>query len=254
MALVGDPKVSSANGQAPRKMPNGALAQPQAPGALVRERDGQAAREWLFPSADELFRGIYTRAGVGLASEVLGISSAIAGEGKTTLSVGIAVTVAQDFPDRHVLLVETDYRRPALAEDFSVEPDPGLVDCILTDRSIQDAFRPTHLANLDLLPAGGLTTRPGRALRASRLATLIERLREAYDLIILDMPALLVNSDAFVLGELADSVILVVRNGVTPSNMVSKAIDELDETKLRGVVLNGAQSAIPGWLRRVVGT
>src|SRR3982074_169052 len=88
-------------------------------------------RKWPFAGADELFRGLYTRAGIGFGSEVLAVSSAIAGEGKTTVSLGLAVTVAQDFPDRRVVLVETDVQRPALATDFGAEPTPGLVECIL---------------------------------------------------------------------------------------------------------------------------
>src|SRR5215216_5089827 len=81
-------------------------------------------REWLFAGADELFRGLYTRAGVGFTSEVLAVSSAIAGEGKTTVSLGLAVTVAQDYPERRVCLVETDFQHPTLASDFGVEPTP----------------------------------------------------------------------------------------------------------------------------------
>src|SRR5262249_43967338 len=93
-------------------------------------------RDWLFTGADELFRGLYTRAGIGFSSEVLMVSSALAGEGKTTISLGLALTVAQDFPDRRVVLVETDVQRPALASDFGVEPAPGLVDCVLGDGSL----------------------------------------------------------------------------------------------------------------------
>ena len=75
----------------------------------------------MVPGLDEYFRGIYTRAAVGFGSEVLAISSAIGGEGKTTLSVGLAITLAQDFPERRVLLVETDFQSPVLAADL-VEP------------------------------------------------------------------------------------------------------------------------------------
>jgi Mrp family chromosome partitioning ATPase len=55
------------------------------------------------------------------------------------------------------------------------------------------------------------------------------------------------------LSDLADGAILVVRAGVTPSATVAKAIEQIDESKLRGVVLNGSKSAIPGWLRRLGG-
>src|SRR5258708_6314428 len=90
----------------------------------TRPRGGDLAnmsREWLFPEGDELFRGIYTRAGTGFASEVLAVCSAVVGEGKTTMGVGLAVAIAQDFPDRRVLLVETDVLRPVLAEDFGID-------------------------------------------------------------------------------------------------------------------------------------
>jgi Mrp family chromosome partitioning ATPase len=117
----------------------GSLTARASGGALVPH----APREWLLPSADELFRTIYTRAGTG-TSEVLAVTSAIAGEGKTTVSLGLAVTIAQDFPERRVLLVETDIEHPNLARDFEIDPSPGLVDHLLDDRPMQVAFRPTY--------------------------------------------------------------------------------------------------------------
>src|SRR5258708_3974875 len=104
-------------------------------------------REWVFPGADEHFRGIYTRAGTGFRSEVVAICSAIKGEGKTTLSVGLSITLAQDFPEHRVLLVETDFQNPVLAEDFALAPNPGLIDCMHTGEPIQNALRPTFLDN-----------------------------------------------------------------------------------------------------------
>jgi capsular exopolysaccharide synthesis family protein len=210
-------------------------------------------REWLFTGADELFRGLYTRAGIGFASEVLMVSSALAGEGKTTVSLGLALTVAQDYPERRVVLVETDVERPSLANDFAVEASPGLVDCVLGDEPMESAFRASFLDNLHLVPVGGPAKGPGRALRSSRMAALIDALRQTYDLVVLDSPALLVNSDSVMLSDLADGAILVVRSGVTPAPAVAKAIEQIDESKLRGVVLNGSRSSIPGWLRRLGG-
>ncbi len=232
-----------------------AIAQPQPLRGLQRfTGDGlDQQRDWLFAGADELFRNLYTRAGIGFTSEVLAVSSAIAGEGKTTVSLGLAVTVAQDYPERRVLLVETDFQRPTLADDFGVEPAPGLVDCILGDEPLELAFRSSYLDNLHLLPVGGPAPGPGRALRSSRMAAIVDSLRQSYDLVVIDAPSLLVNSDSVMLMDLADGAVLVVRSGITPSSMVSKALEQIDEMKLRGVVLNGSQSAIPGWLRRLCG-
>src|SRR5688500_8297797 len=74
--------------------------------------------EWLIPGADELFRGIYTRAWTG-EREILAVESSIAGEGRTTVSVGVAVTIAQDFPACRVAIVETDPHGSVLPADFA---------------------------------------------------------------------------------------------------------------------------------------
>jgi capsular exopolysaccharide synthesis family protein len=212
-----------------------------------------ASREWRFEGADEIFRAIYTRAGAGFTSEVLAICSAIAGEGKTTVGMGLAVAIAQDFPDRRVLFVETDAQRPVLAEDFGVEASPGLIDCIVADEPFQVACRLTFLENLHVIPAGGDGSGVGRPLRSSRIAAAVDSMRASYDLVILDLPPVLVNSDAVLLTDLVDGVICVVRSGVTPISLVNKALEQIEETKIRGVVLNGSQSSIPGWLQRLMG-
>ena len=229
------------------------------PGYLQKRTGGaldlphQEPREWLFPGADDIFRTIYTRAGAGFTSEVLAVCSAIAGEGKTTVAVGLATTIAQDFPERRVVLVETDFQRPALADDFGLEARPGLIDCVVSGETIQNACRSTFLENLYIVPVGGATPYLGRPLRSSRIAAIIDSMRQMYDLVIIDLPPILANSDAVLLTDLADGAIWVVRSGITPMNLVSRALEQLDEGKLRGVVLNGTQSAIPNWLQRLMG-
>jgi capsular exopolysaccharide synthesis family protein len=213
----------------------------------------ETPREWLFPNGDELFRGIYTRAGTGFASEVLAICSALAGEGKTTIGVGLAVTLAQDFPNRRVLLVETDLQQPVLADDFGVDPSPGLVDCLLNGEPLQTACRPTWLENFHIVPAGAAGAMHGRPLRSAQMGAIVDAMRSNYDVVILDLPPILANSDAALLADLADGVICVVRAGVTPVAQVNRAIEQIEESKLRGVVLNGTRSAVPGWLRQFGG-
>jgi Mrp family chromosome partitioning ATPase len=214
---------------------------------------GDLSRDWMFPRGDELFRGIYTRAGAGFAREVLAICSAINGEGRTTVGLGLAVTIAQDFPSRRVLVVETDVEHAVLAEDFGLEPGPGLIDCLVNGEPLQNASRPTFMPNLHIVPAGSAQNVRGRPLRSSQTAVLVDAMRQSYDLVILDLPPLLSNSDAALLTDLADGVICVVRAGVTPIPLVNRALEQLDESKIRGVVLNGTRSAIPGWLSRLVG-
>jgi capsular exopolysaccharide synthesis family protein len=212
------------------------------------------ARDWLLPGADEFFRGIYTRAGLA-QSETLAVCSAIAGEGKTTIAVGVGTTMAQDYPERRVLVVETDFWRPVFADDFDLVEYPGLADCLVEKLPLQLAVRPTSLENLFLVPGGRPASNAGRLLRSTRMAAAVATLRQSYDIIILDVPAMLVNSDALPVIDLADGALFVVRAGVTPVPLVRKAITQLDDTRglLRGVVLNGADTAIPTWLRRLCG-
>jgi len=231
------PPPSASAGSLTRVGPGGALANP-------------ASRDWVLPAADEVFRGIYTRAGTG-PSDVLAITSAIAGEGKSTVSLGLAVTVAQDFPDRRVLLVETDLQNPSLARDFEGDPSPGLINYLLDDEPLESLYRSTAIGNLHVLPSGGPITNPGRLLRSSVMATAVASMRDTYHLVILDLASILVNSDALPVADLADGVIVIVRAGVTPTSLVNKAVKLLDESKLLGVVLNGARSSVPGWLRRL---
>jgi capsular exopolysaccharide synthesis family protein len=210
-------------------------------------------REMVWPETDELFRGIYTRAGLGFEPEIVAITSPAPGDGKSTISLALAIALAQDFPDRNVLLIETDVFRASLAADFDVDPVPGLVDCLVLNQSPAMASRPTFLHNLDVMPAGEVIPHSGRPLRSMQMPGLLDSLRQTYHFIILDTPALLTNSDALLLTDLADGVLVVARTGCTPADSVNKTIGQIDESKLRGVVLNGARSSTPGWLRRLMG-
>lgn len=222
------------------------------PGGGKLPAPGTGPRKPIFPEAEELFRGIYTRAGL-TAPGIVAVTSAIAGEGKTTVALGLAVMVAQDFPERRVLLVEADLRQPVLAVDFDVEPQPGLVEALEGIYPVGLGYRETFLPNLRLLPAGEPTETPSRLLRSSRFAGVLAATRRNHDLVILDAPALLVTSDSALVTDQADGVIMVVRSGITPAPIVNRALEMVDGERLRGVVLNGAQSAVPGWLRRIFG-
>ena len=226
-----------------------AVHQRNANGALAIHEPRAA----ILPAADEVFRGIYTRAGIGMSGEIIGVCSAIAGEGKTTVGLGLAVTMAQDFPNRSVLLVEADLQRPVLARDFDVEPRPGLTECLLNASALEEAVRPTYLENLDLMPAGGPSEGMGRLLRSIRMGSAADAWRQMYEIVIIDLPAILVNSDSLVVSDLLDVLIFVARAGVTPTSLVTKALEQLDATKVRGVVLNDSTTSTPNWLRRMCG-
>lgn len=217
-----------------------------------RGRSGSPLERMLVPGADEWFRAIYTRAGLG-APEVIGVCSAVAGEGKTTVALGLAVALALDYPGRRLVLVETDLQRPILAADFELAPGSGLVDCLQGERSLDNACRRTALDNLDLIPAGTTQTTSSQLLRSMALLRGLAALANQYSHVILDIPPLLTTSDAIPLTRLSDSLVLVIRAGVTPTRDVEKARRLLEPSRLRGVVLNDSRSAIPSRLRRLFG-
>jgi polysaccharide biosynthesis transport protein len=115
------------------------------------------------------------------------------------------------------------------------------------------AYRATSLPNLQVVPAGRSAAPGGRLLRSDAMIAAVQAMRRTHQLVILDAPALLVSSDAVPVSDLADGTLIVIRASVTPTPLVNKAIELLDEAKLRGVVLNGVRSSIPGWLRRLTG-
>jgi capsular exopolysaccharide synthesis family protein len=210
------------------------------------------SRRWLLRGGDELYRGVYTRAGLGRSGSVA-ICSAVAGDGKTTTSIGIALTLAQDYPERRIALIETDLLRPVIAEDFGLEPRPGLIECLVEQIPVRQIYRPTRFDNLRLIPAGGPTDEPERLLRSNRMGMILSEIRADFDSVIIDTPAMLSNSDAQLVTLMADWVLFVVRVGAASDEEVEQALAQIDRAKLRGVVMNASHSSVPRWLRRVFG-
>jgi Mrp family chromosome partitioning ATPase len=140
-----------------------------------------------------------------------------------------------------------------LASDFGIETTSGLVDCLVDDAPLLSVCHPTYLENLHIVPAGHGGPVRGRPLRSSQMANVVDAMRQNYEVVILDLPPIMVNSDAVLLTDLTDGVLCVVRAGVTPMPVVTRSIEQLEDGKLRGVVINGTTSAVPGWLRKLAG-
>src|SRR5437868_2881204 len=174
------------------------------------EQSDRTRRAWPIPGANELFRSLYTgfdtSPGVSMA-----ICSAVQGEGKTTMCLGLAIAIAQDRPDRRVVVVETDLWRAVLARDFGIPPAPGLVDCLLDRHSVESALRPTSLDNLSLLVAGSDVASPQRLLRSTRMPEVLDVLRRTHDVVIVDTPATLAHSEASLIARMVGEVVFVVR-------------------------------------------
>lgn len=223
--------------------------------ALLKRRSagGQSDEERM----RSLFRDLYTRIlflqGAGKPL-VLGISSALAGEGTTTIAALLASVLAEDGAMRalghesgEVLLIECNQGEPKVARVFGVAETPGLVQCLAGECAPDEAIKRTPTAGLAVLPSGG-THQTFPILIRGGMADLLATARARFALTLVDLPPVLSNTDTRVLAGLTDHVMLVVRAASTPARLVSRALEELGPDRVLGITLNDCRPELPTWL------
>ncbi len=198
-------------------------------------------------TSPEAYRQIY----VGLALPVdvqpviIGVTSAIGGEGRTTVALGLALTLAADL-DVPVSLVEVDLDRPALARQFDIALAPGLSEVLRGEYRLDEVLRPVS-ENLSVVTAGAVGPDSARLLRQVPVLDPFHETPDLRGVVVLDLPPLMNQSYAVRAADAADAVVLVVRAGVTPYDVVREAIARCEDRPPQGIVLNGPRSALPSW-------
>lgn len=181
---------------------------------------------------------------------VVGITSAVYGEGKTTVALNLAGTIAQNSEAR-VVLVDFNMRNWDMQTRLNLPPVAGLVDVLEgSEDDLSTIIQRTELDNLTIIPSGRAAANPARLCRSPRLAEVISTLKLSNDFIVLDMAPVLPVADTKTVAKYLDGVVMVVRAGVTPREIVARAIDAVGNDKVLGVVLNGVETAMPKWLQR----
>lgn len=181
---------------------------------------------------------------------VVGITSAVYGEGKTTVAMNLAGTIAQNSTQR-VALVDCNLRNWDLQTRLNLPPGPGLVDILEGgEDDLTNVVQRTELENFTIVPAGRAAANPARLARSPRLSEVMNALRMANEFIVMDMAPVLPVADTRVLASWVDGVVMVVRAGVTPREIVQRAIEAVGTDRVLGVVLNGTESAMPKWMQR----
>ncbi len=161
------------------------------------------------------------------------------GEGKSTTAANLAVVLAQ--AGRQVILVDADLRRPNLHRFFELPNGQGLTTALLDFQT--PAIRhvqPTAMPGLRVLTSGPIPPNPAELLGSQRQAELLQSLQEEVDVVILDSPPVLTVTDALVLAQLVNGVLLVIDAGSTRREALLKARDALvhSEGRIFGVALN----------------
>jgi succinoglycan biosynthesis transport protein ExoP len=169
---------------------------------------------------------------------LLVVTSALGEEGKTSMSVNLAVALA--MAEHRVVLVDADLRRPSVADYLGMEPSHGLAELLAADGRVKDFLHSWPEIGLEVLPGGEPLVNSSEMLGSSRMRHLVETLGARADFVIFDAPPLLPLSDAAVLCGLTDGAVVVVRSGRTTSVQLEAALERLNAvgSAALGVVLN----------------
>jgi succinoglycan biosynthesis transport protein ExoP len=183
------------------------------------------------------------------ARRVLGITSALHGEGKTTVALGIATALAADTGEP-TLLLECDLETSS-DEFFGLTSGPGLSDWLEGEQALR-ILRMPPLSNTFLIPAGGSRPDAARVFYRLSQSTVVDDLQHEFPNVIVDLPPLLSIAYSSLAAKVTERILLVARYGTTPLDALEKAVFLLGHERISGIVLNGYASRTPGWLRRLL--
>jgi len=177
------------------------------------------------------------------SARCIGLVSATAGEGKTTLSIGLAFGLALE-PERRVLLIEADMRKSAIEGNLGLPSTSGLSEWLTSfDSSLP--LRWVTPPGFALLSRGATPLGRRELLGSKRMASLLHAARQEFDFVIVDCPPLSSLPDAALLQDLLDGFLFVVRAGHTPRERLVRAVGKLNTARILGTVLNGQREILP---------
>lgn len=180
----------------------------------------------------------------------LGFTSAVGGEGKSFMALMTASMLAQDSTEP-VILVETNWDHPTLHEQLGLPETPGLAEW-LRGECDESFVRHQVSANLSVIAAGDARNDAVKLLRLLRDRSAVDMISSTRALYIFDLPPIVTCSYGRLAASVVESVIIVVRAGVTPEGMVTEACAQLKDLPVEGIMLNQVSSRIPKWLQRIL--
>jgi capsular exopolysaccharide synthesis family protein len=244
-ALAEPTPVTIAPVPAPAPPPVAAVGR-EAGGALDTRLVAAGAPQSLAAEQYRLLRTRIRRAENGRDMRAIIITSPNKGDGKSLTAANLALTMAQEFQQR-VLLLDADLRRPSIHTLFGIADAPGLTDILMGGAAIDDALVAVPAHRLTLLPAGLIPTHPAELLGSSGMRRVLDTLRTRFDRIVIDMPPVAPLADVAIASAMADGVLMIVRAGVTPKPAIERALAGIDPGKVLGLVLNDAGAGGAGY-------
>jgi capsular exopolysaccharide synthesis family protein len=166
------------------------------------------------------------------------VTSAAPSEGKTTVAVSIAISLAQG--GQKVCIIDCDLRRPRLHRIFDRAGDIGLMNVIMGDATIDDVAKPTIVPNLYCIPCGPIPPNSADVVSSERFRRILDEVSERFDRTVLDSPPVIAVTDSAIASTLVDGVVFVVRAFKTSVNLCRSGLRTLQDVDapIAGAVLN----------------
>lgn len=206
--------------------------------------------EFMTYSAREAFKRLRTNAMISLGEKaekdtiVIGVTSAQPGEGKSTIAINLAYTLAE--LGKSVILLDCDLRRPSIHVKMGFSQAPGLTEVLNGVENLKDTVKhyqsSTNNVWFDLITAGDFPENPSEILGSRDFLQLLDVARSAYDMVIMDLPPVNAVIDAAVVSKLTDGLLLVIRENHCPRFVLRDCMEQLQYAKadILGFVLNGS--------------
>lgn len=228
--------------------------------SVSQDRDSKSVERVVEQQPSGLLAEAFRQARTSVLSKIdrrgyktLMMVSAKPGAGVTSSAQNLAASCARS--GRRVLLIDANFRRPALAKLMSLPDRPGLADLLTNSQTIDEVgsmIQESNLDGLSLLPAGDTSNAAVELFESPRFRDLLAKLEAEYDLLIIDAPPALLTSDAQLLSRHIDAMVLVSRAQNDTRGMLQRMYRELDGQRadILGVLLNGVEASVGGYMKR----
>jgi capsular exopolysaccharide synthesis family protein len=169
------------------------------------------------------------------------VTSSVEGEGVTIAALNLGLAF-RERPRRRVLMVDANLRKPGIERYLDLPLRQGFSELVRDELRLDKAIRKTSIEGFDVIGAGELPTNPAQVLRGDRVRTLLGRLKQSYDYVVLDTPPAHTLTEPHLLGAVCDGIVQVVRLRTTPRHLVEETSSQLESMggNLLGVCLLGA--------------
>ncbi len=169
---------------------------------------------------------------------IIGITSSMRGEGKSTTAINLAYVLAER--GKRVILIDGDLRLPSVAKKMEIRSTPGLTNLLMGKEAYMSDFKSNLIESLYVLPSGDIPPNPSELLGSRRMDAFLEKLKDSFDYIVIDLPPVNIVSDALSISNLITGLVVVIREEYTEKKELEHCFRQLklSNTNVLGFVMN----------------